>query len=118
MRHIVRAAFVTIVLLAAPAAARAELVEEIIAWVNGEIITFSDYEREKESAIAEAYRSLQGRELDEWLTDVGAGTAVISVGSNDYGHPSQAVVDLLEDSGAIVLRTDRDGDIVIPLDRW
>jgi len=70
VRHIVRAAFVTIVILAAPAAARAELVEEIIAWVNGEIITFSDYEREKESAIAEAYRSLQGRELDEWLTDV------------------------------------------------
>ncbi len=40
--------------------------------------------------------------------------AVISVGKeNDYGHPSNLVVDRLRRAGAVVLRTDLDGDIRI-----
>ncbi|MGH8946889.1 MAG: ComEC/Rec2 family competence protein, partial [Acidimicrobiia bacterium] len=50
-----------------------------------------------------------------WLQSVGAELAVISVGPNDFGHPAPWVVELLEASGARVLRTDHHGDVVIPL---
>jgi len=53
----------------------------------------------------------------EWLGAVGASVAVISVGPNDYGHPSSDVIAVLEESGATVLRTDRDGDVVVRFDR-
>lgn len=51
----------------------------------------------------------------DWLREVGAELAVISVGSNDFGHPSDWVIETLEESGAVVKRTDRDGDVVVPL---
>jgi competence protein ComEC len=51
----------------------------------------------------------------DWLEGVGADVAVISVGPNDYGHPAAWVIELLETSGAEVFRTDRDGDVLVPL---
>jgi competence protein ComEC len=51
----------------------------------------------------------------DWLSAVGARSAVISVGENMFGHPSESVVSLLEAGGAIVLRTDLDGDVIVPL---
>lgn len=51
----------------------------------------------------------------EWLGEVGADLAVISVGPNDFGHPAEWVIATLEESGAVVKRTDRDGDVVVPL---
>lgn len=51
----------------------------------------------------------------DWLRSVGAELAVISVGPNQFGHPADWVVDLLLESGARVLRTDEEGDIVVPL---
>ena len=51
----------------------------------------------------------------EWLRSVGAELAVVSVGPNQFGHPSQWVIELLEESGAIVRRTDRDGNVVVEL---
>ncbi len=53
----------------------------------------------------------------EWLQSVGADHAVISVGPNDFGHPADWVIQALEESGAVVERTDRDGDIVVDLRR-
>jgi competence protein ComEC len=49
----------------------------------------------------------------DWIEGTGANLAVISVGSNDFGHPSPEVLAALEASGARVVRTDRDGDIVV-----
>ena len=43
--------------------------------------------------------------------------AVVSVGPNPFGHPAPEVLAALSESGARVLRTDLEGDIVIPLDR-
>ena len=37
--------------------------------------------------------------------------AVISVGRNTFGHPSEQVIDRLEAVGCCVYRTDRDGTI-------
>ena len=43
--------------------------------------------------------------------------ALISVGEdNEYGHPSPRVIELLEEFGAHVYRTDRDGDIKVLVD--
>ena len=44
---------------------RAELIEEIVAWVDGDIITNSQLEDEEQAMLAEAYRQFTGEELDE-----------------------------------------------------
>jgi competence protein ComEC len=51
----------------------------------------------------------------EWLRRVNADLAIISVGPNDFGHPSEGVIAALEESGAIVVRTDVAGDVLVPL---
>lgn len=53
------------VLLTTPSATRAELVEEIIAWVNGDIITLLDYQDELQYRTGELYRSHTGEQLDQ-----------------------------------------------------
>lgn len=50
-----------------------------------------------------------------WLQSVDPDLAVISVGVNDYGHPNEEVVATLEEAGALVVRTDQTGDVVVPL---
>ena len=50
-----------------------------------------------------------------WVTDVDAQVAVISVGPNDFGHPDESIIDSLRRSGAAVVRTDEEGDVIIPL---
>ncbi len=42
--------------------------------------------------------------------------AVISVGKNNYGHPAQEALNLLQTVGARVLRTDEEGDIEVASD--
>ncbi len=49
----------------------------------------------------------------DWIRSTGARVAIIPVGPNDYGHPSPEVVEVLDEMGAEVWRTDRDGDVVI-----
>ncbi len=45
------------------------------------------------------------------------GVAVVSLGAaNSYGHPSDAVIDRLRSSGALVLRTDDQGAIIVETD--
>ena len=50
-----------------------------------------------------------------WLAATKPMVAVISVGPNDYGHPAPEVMEVLGSVGAIVLRTDQAGDVVVPL---
>lgn len=47
------------------------------------------------------------------LVAVRPARAVISVGKNNYGHPSRRVIKHLERAGAEILRTDERGDIAI-----
>lgn len=51
----------------------------------------------------------------DWLRSVGAKLAVISVGPNQFGHPADWVIEVLEGSGAHVRRTDVEGDVVVEL---
>jgi competence protein ComEC len=56
-----------------------------------------------------------------WLGLVRPELAVASVGAgNDYGHPGSQTLALLERSGVPLLRTDRDGSVVVETDgrRW
>ncbi|WP_205470915.1 ComEC/Rec2 family competence protein [Nocardioides sp. SYSU D00038] len=49
-----------------------------------------------------------------WLSSLGAEQALVSVGAdNDYGHPAPDLLTGLEDAGAQVWRTDRDGDVAV-----
>jgi len=54
------------------------------------------------------------------LEKVSPQVAVISVGKNNYGHPSKEVIELLKNKEIKVLRTDREGDVEIVTDgvRW
>lgn len=49
----------------------------------------------------------------DWLVASGAARAVISVGTNDFGHPAPEVIDELEGAGTEVIRTDLTGDVVL-----
>lgn len=49
----------------------------------------------------------------EWLTETKARLAVVSVGPNSYGHPSEPLLARLSQAGMAVRRTDREGDVVI-----
>ena len=52
--------------------------------------------------------------LPVFLTRVRPRVALVSVGTgNRYGHPSPQVLDALRAGGALVLRTDKDGDLAI-----
>lgn len=52
--------------------------------------------------------------LPAFLTRVRPRVALVSVGAdNRYGHPSKHVIDVLTTNGALVLRTDRDGDLAV-----
>jgi competence protein ComEC len=52
--------------------------------------------------------------LPRFLEQVRPRVALISVGAgNRYGHPSGPLLDTLSGRGALVLRTDRDGDIAV-----
>lgn len=52
---------------------------------------------------------------EEFLTEVNPEIAVISVGYNSYGHPTQEVLDRLEETESEVYRTDLDGRFVLRL---
>jgi len=62
------------VMFSAPA--RAELLEEIVAWVNGDIITMGEMDKEEQAMVAEAYRRFTGDELDENVKRMRAGLLV------------------------------------------
>jgi competence protein ComEC len=48
------------------------------------------------------------------LTGLGARVALVSAGEdNDYGHPDEGTLAALEAAGALVRRTDQDGDIAV-----
>jgi competence protein ComEC len=51
--------------------------------------------------------------VPEFFDAVDAEVAVVSVGENDYGHPTEFTLDALAVSGAQVWRTDRHGTITV-----
>ena len=58
----------------------------------------------------------RGSTGDEWLDSLRPRAAVISVGRNNYGHPSPVTLDRLRRHGIAVWRTDQDGSVSIVTD--
>lgn len=56
----------------------------------------------------------------EWLSALTPELAIISVGKNNYGHPTTEAMGLLTNIGARILRTDLEGDVWIVSDgqKW
>jgi competence protein ComEC len=98
----------------------------LLASVRGvRLLLTGDIEPRSQGALA---RSLVGLRVDvlkvphhgsrfqdlEFLTSLGAQVALVSAGAdNDYGHPSEETLAPLRESGAQVLRTDLDGDLLV-----
>ena len=79
MKTLLRLALLALALSGAvifSAPARAELLEEIVAWVNGDIITMGEMDKEEQAMVAEAYRRFTGDELDETVKRMRAGLLV------------------------------------------
>jgi competence protein ComEC len=54
--------------------------------------------------------------IPEFFEAVDAEVAIVSVGPNDYGHPTAFTLDALAEAGAQVWRTDRQGTITVRFD--
>lgn len=94
------------------------------------ILLFGDLEREGQAQAARRLREValtdatpvdvikvahhgSGNHDPRLLRQAEAQLAVISVGTNDYGHPAPRLLTSLRDAGTVVARTDRDGDIAV-----
>ncbi|MBP7402556.1 MAG: DNA internalization-related competence protein ComEC/Rec2 [Clostridia bacterium] len=58
-----------------------------------------------------------GATSDEFLDRIRPELAVVSVGRNRYGHPSEALLDRLNAHGIQTLRTDQDGSVIVRMDQ-
>ncbi|HEV7365769.1 MAG TPA: DNA internalization-related competence protein ComEC/Rec2 [Gemmatimonadales bacterium] len=58
----------------------------------------------------------RGSTGDEWLDSLRPKAAVISVGQNNYGHPSAETLDRLRRHGVAAWRIDRDGAVTVTTD--
>ena len=56
-----------------------------------------------------------GTDID-FLEKVTPQAAIISVGNNSYGHPTQEALDRLSQEGVLIYRTDMKGNIILKLD--
>lgn len=56
-----------------PAWSRAEIVEDIVAWVNGDIITKSEYDSEEDLVVSDARSRYAGEQLDFHLKQIREG---------------------------------------------
>ncbi|HEY5467084.1 MAG TPA: DNA internalization-related competence protein ComEC/Rec2 [Clostridia bacterium] len=64
-----------------------------------------------------AHHGSDGATGEEMLRLIKPEVAVISVGRNNYGHPSAGALDRLRSAGSSILRTDRNGAVILRLTR-
>lgn len=93
LEHVVIAGLVGAAAGALPAP-RAEIVEEIVAWVNGDIITKSELEGEEQSLISDAYRQFTGDELDRKVRQIREGLLMQLVDRKMLLHQAQRFFDV------------------------
>jgi competence protein ComEC len=60
-----------------------------------------------------AHHGSNGATSEEMLRKTAPEIAVVSVGKNQYGHPSADVLERLYTAGTTVYRTDRDGAVTL-----
>lgn len=100
---------------------RAEI-EDYEALVMGDVsssveLDFLDYYDEIDvDMLVVAHHGSRYSSCLEFLREIQAETAVISVGYNSYGHPTQETLDRLSVYSDIIYRTDLDGTVVIEVE--
>jgi len=75
-------------------AAHAEIVEEIVAVVNGDIVTKSELAAEEEALTAEVYKQFTGAELDKKVEEIGEALLIQIIDNRMLLHKAEAVYDL------------------------
>ena len=105
--------------------------QSIVLKVTYESTSFvftGDAEEEEESSILRKFKGLECDVLkvahhgsnsstsNAWLKATKPTYAVIPVGKNSYGHPTQKTIDKLTRAGAIIYRTDLQGDVTFMSD--
>lgn len=65
----------------------------------------------KSDVLKIAHHGSKNSTTNEFIKEVSPNCAVISVGKNSYGHPSERVLNLLEEEKIKIFRTDIDGEV-------
>lgn len=95
-----------------------------LSWREDAVLFSGDAEEPSQQAVIDGGASLHADVLkvphhggdtsvEAFFDAVDPELAVVSVGPNDYGHPVPEVLEELSATGARVLRTDREGDIIV-----
>lgn len=71
--------------------------------------------KRKVDGIKISHHGSSGASAWDWLLRLQPSTAVVSVGVNTFGHPTEEVLERLNILGTKVYRTDKEGDIIL---RW
>jgi len=79
--------------------------------IEKEILNNADYNLLKADILKVAHQGSITSSSEEFVSAVDPDFAVISVGENDFGHPSLRVIKRLERAGAEILRTDLNDDV-------
>jgi competence protein ComEC len=99
------------------------VVAKVVFGGNSFLLT-GDFPIEKEEILVSSSENIQSQFLkishhgskystsDNFLEKVKPAEAVISVGKNNYGHPSSEVIERLERNGVKIRRTDQSGDVI------
>lgn len=99
-----------------------------VTYGSTSFIFTGDAEEEEESSILRKFKGLECDVLkvahhgsdsstsNAWLKATKPTYAVIPVGKNNYGHPTQNTIDKITRTGAIIYRTDLQGDITFVSD--
>ncbi|MGH9197369.1 MAG: ComEC/Rec2 family competence protein, partial [Acidimicrobiia bacterium] len=82
----------------------------------GQEALITRYRRDIACDVLKAPHHGSPRIVEEFVRAADPEVVVVSVGRNDYGHPSRKALSMFERTGARVLRTDRLGDIVLVID--
>jgi competence protein ComEC len=70
----------------------------------------------KSSVLKVPHHGSGGASSEEFLMGVKPRISVVSVGKNNFGHPSEDVLKRLSSSGSLVYRTDENGAVIITTD--
>ncbi|KKU01721.1 MAG: internalization competence protein ComEC/Rec2-like protein [Candidatus Amesbacteria bacterium GW2011_GWC2_45_19] len=90
-------------------------------WLTGDVNTGLLPESQAADVLKVPHHGSKYGMTREWLEAVRPQLAIISAGQrNSYGHPAPEALRLLQDIGAKVLRTDRDGTVEVVSDglKW
>jgi len=87
--------------IAAPPA-RAEVIEEIVAKVNDDIITMSELQREEQAVIADLYREYTGAELDGKVAMARAGLLQMLIDRKLLIHRAERLYDIEKMEAALL----------------